>query len=210
MFVMCLSRGVGALEIARSEGLLPNNRLGFIPTAGNVEPSEPYYVHDSRKRLQMMGFEIVDIFVDREDETVIKHKIKSVDGLFVAGGNTFYLMQELRRKNLVELLKFEILSGLPYFGESAGAVILAPTVEPFAAFDSPAEAPELTDYAGLGLVDFLPLPHVNQAKYEAIFARFISDNESVWRIVPVRDDQALVVRGGGDYETIDSPIADVI
>jgi dipeptidase E len=209
MFVMCLSLGTAALEIARDEGLLPNNRLGFIPTAGMSDP-EPYFVHDSRKRLQLMGFEIVDIFVDREDIAEIKSKLRSVDGLFVAGGNTFYLMQELRRKNLVELLKFEILAGLPYFGESAGAVILAATIEPFALFDSPDAAPELTDYTGLGLVDFLPLPHVNQVKYVAVFSRFIAENEAAWRIVPIRDDQALVVRSGGDYETVDSPITDVV
>ena len=39
--------------------------------------------------------------ISKLDEKTIKNKIEKANYLYVGGGNTFYLLQELKRKNLV-------------------------------------------------------------------------------------------------------------
>ena len=46
----------------------------------------------------------------------------------MAGGNTFYLMQELKKKKLIFSIKRAIKNGTPYIGSSAGSVILCPII----------------------------------------------------------------------------------
>lgn len=49
--------------------------------------------------------------------------IRSADGFFVSGGNTFLLLRELYDRFVVELLRERVFSGVPYAGSSAGSNI---------------------------------------------------------------------------------------
>lgn len=60
-----------------------------------------------------------------EDTDTVVHKIEQAEILFITGGNTFYLLQKLKRKNLLPLLTEKIKNGTPYIGESPGAISLA-------------------------------------------------------------------------------------
>nr|WP_273751565.1 Type 1 glutamine amidotransferase-like domain-containing protein [Leuconostoc mesenteroides] len=64
-----------------------------------------------------------------EDTDTVVHKIEQAEILFITGGNTFYLLQKLKRKNLLPLLTEKIKNGTPYIGESPGAISLAPGIE---------------------------------------------------------------------------------
>ena len=59
-----------------------------------------------------------DIEMDRCTEAV-----KSADGFYVSGGNTFLLLRELYDRDVVELIRERVLSGVPYIGSSAGSNI---------------------------------------------------------------------------------------
>ncbi len=50
--------------------------------------------------------------------------IKNSACLCISGGNTFYLLQELKRNGLLDLIN-RIQDGILYIGESAGAILLA-------------------------------------------------------------------------------------
>lgn len=49
--------------------------------------------------------------------------VRSAKAFFVSGGNTFLLLRELYDRNVVELLRERVLSGVPYAGSSAGSNI---------------------------------------------------------------------------------------
>lgn len=206
MYIMCLSKGVGAMEGSISDGILPTKTLGFIVTAG--EPyKDPYFVDESRLRLQQIGIKLVEIDTTNSPRNTIINQINTVDGVFVAGGNTFYLLQQLRAKNIDEFITEKVKNGMPYFGESAGAVLLTKSIEPATALDNPKEAPNLTDYTGLNLTNFFPLPHSDREKYHEIFAKFVADNEKVIDIVKYNDDQAILTNDGKNYEILTSEIS---
>ena len=85
----------------------------------------------------------------------MKEKLSKAEIIFISGGNTFYLLQELKRKNLISYLKERIENGLLYIGESAGSVITGPNIEYASLADDKTLAKELSDYTGMNLIDFL-------------------------------------------------------
>ena len=60
----------------------------------------------------------------------------------------------------------QIALGKAYIGESAGAVIVAPSITYIEDMDDRAAAPDLSDCSALGLVDFYPLPHMNSFPFK--------------------------------------------
>lgn len=55
--------------------------------------------------------------------------IKNAEAIFVGGGNTFVLTNQLYKSNLIEVLQNAIKSGTPYLGTSAGSNICGLTIK---------------------------------------------------------------------------------
>lgn len=203
MYILCLSKGLEAIKLSLQEGLLPNKTIGFIPTAGETYEN-PYFVEESRIRLRGLGLKLIEVDVTNKIRDELIETLNSVDGIFVAGGNSFWLMQQLQKKQLVSVIRDLVKQGKPYFGESAGAVILYSTIEPIAPIDDPQDASDLQNYEALGLVDFIALPHIDREKYKDVMSKFLEDNKDRYKIVPFRDDQAILTRDGTNFEIVDS------
>ena len=54
--------------------------------------------------------------------------IEKAEAIYVGGGNTFVLLDQLQKKKLVVPLRKVIEEGIPYLGTSAGSNIVGPTV----------------------------------------------------------------------------------
>lgn len=208
MYIVGLSRGLEAVALAIDEALFPHMRIAFVPTAGGTY-EDPYFVEDSRKRLRLLGLTLVelDFAVATLDEA--SQILDDVDGVFVAGGNSFYLLKSMKTTGADSLLRDLVLAGLPYFGESAGAVVLYNSIEIAREIDDPEDVPGFTDYTALGLLGFFVLPHVDREKYRELFDSFYEAHRATHEIVRIRDDQAVITRDGQSYEIVDSRIADI-
>ncbi len=55
--------------------------------------------------------------------------VKNAKAIFVGGGNTFVLTNQLYKSNLIEVLQTTIKSGTPYLGTSAGSNICGLTIK---------------------------------------------------------------------------------
>src|SRR5690606_22432552 len=55
--------------------------------------------------------------------------IKNAEAIFVGGGNTFILLYQLYKNNLIPILKEMVISGTPYLGTSAGSNICGLTIK---------------------------------------------------------------------------------
>ena len=141
-----------------------SKKILFIPTAANVEEYKKY-MHLTQKAFEDFGYEVENFDVSVFSEEIAKEKLSEAKIVFISGGNTFYLLQELKRKNLITYLKERIENGLLYIGESAGSVIAAPDIEYASIIDDKTVATELDDYAGLNLVDFYIVPHFEEEPF---------------------------------------------
>ncbi len=81
--------------------------------------------------------------------------IKNAKGLFTGGGNTFMLVNELYKKELLVALRESILNGTPYLGTSAGSNICGLTMQ--TTNDMPIMYPP--SFKTLGILPFNLNPH---------------------------------------------------
>ena len=141
-----------------------SKKILFIPTATNVDEYKKY-IHLTQKVFEDFGYEVENFDVSVFSEEIAKEKLSEAKTVFISGGNTFYLLQELKRKNLTSYLKERIENGLLYIGESAGSVIATPNIEYASIVDDKTLATELDDYTGLNLVDFYIVPHFEEEPF---------------------------------------------
>ena len=141
-----------------------SKKILFIPTATNIDEYKKY-IHLTQKAFEDFGYEVENFDVSVFSEEIVKEKLSEAKIVFISGGNTFYLLQELKRKNLITYLKERIENGLLYIGESAGSVIAAPDIEYASVIDDKTVATELDDYTGLNLVDFYIVPHFEEEPF---------------------------------------------
>ena len=141
-----------------------SKKILFIPTATNADEYKKY-IHLTQKVFEDFGYEVENFDVSIFSEEIAKEKLSEAKIVFISGGNTFYLLQELKRKNLTSYLKERIENGLLYIGESAGSVIATPDIEYASIVDDKTLATELDDYAGLNLVDFYIVPHFEEEPF---------------------------------------------
>jgi dipeptidase E len=203
MDMFLLSLGLGALPDYLQQRKVRS--IGFVPTAGDVY-EDPSFVRADHQQLTDLGYDVRDI--DLANQTVGESvaTLKSCDAVYVAGGNTFYLLQEIKRNGFDSALVEYVESRRPYVGASAGAVIIGPSIEPVKTIDDPSVAKELSDFTGLGLTGFMVLPHYGKEKYLDLYQSVIEEYQSEYEIVALRDDEALLVSGRLDYEQVASSI----
>ncbi len=132
---------------------LVGKKVTFIPTASIVE-QVAFFVESGKKALEELGLIVDELELSTATAEEIESKITNNDIIYVTGGNTFFLLQEMIRTGADKLIINEVNSGKLYIGESAGAVITAPSIEYIKSMDSPEEAPDLIDIKGFGFVDF--------------------------------------------------------
>ena len=167
----------------------------FIPTAANVEEYRGY-VDEGIAALKEMGcvVAILDVATTPHNESV--QAIKNSDCLCVSGGNTFFLLQELKRNGLLDLIKQKVQDGIPYIGESAGAIIACPDIAYNQIMDDKTVATELTDYSGMDLVDYYVLPHNGEFPFVETTAQTIKVYGEKINLIPLNNSQAIIVENG--------------
>ena len=81
--------------------------------------------------------------------------VKNAEGIFTGGGNTFVLVSQLYKNNVIEILSEVIKNGTPYLGTSAGSNICGLTMQ--TTNDMPIVYPP--SFKTLGLIPFNLNPH---------------------------------------------------
>jgi len=84
-----------------------------------------------------------------------KKAINTAEGIFTGGGNTFVLVDQLYKINVINTLKTAIESGTPYVGTSAGSNICGLTIG--TSNDMPIAYPP--SFNTLGVIPFNINPH---------------------------------------------------
>ena len=77
-------------------GDLKGKKLAFIPTASLFEEYTDY-VDEAKEAFENLGLNIEVLDVSGAPKDLIERTLQSCDLIYVSGGNTFYLLQELEK-----------------------------------------------------------------------------------------------------------------
>ena len=125
--------------------------LLFIPYARPGGISHETYTGIVSKALRSLPFSVRGIH-EFDDPMAA---ISNAEAIYVGGGNTFVLMDQLISKGLIHLIKNKVEAGMPYLSTSAGTNIVGPSVK--TTNDMPIVHPESLD--ALGVIPFNINPH---------------------------------------------------
>lgn len=174
---------------------LEGKTVTYIPTAGIAEDVEGM-VEEETSTLENLGMTVDVLEVSSASYDSIVNSLTKNDIIFVGGGNTFFLLQELRRSGADQILIREVEKGKLYIGESAGSIISCPDIGYCAEMDSPEKAPDLIDYAGLNLVDFYIVPHIGNAEMGEAAEKAVEKYSFELELKAITDEQVILVEEG--------------
>lgn len=169
--------------------------VAFIPTAGDLYAEKPWMDADRQKFINL-GFQVVDIDIKQFSKEQLKQKLSAMDIIFVAGGTTTYLLEKVRQSGFDEIIKELVNKGIIYIGSSAGSVLAGPSIEVDRIYDHRNLGKELDSYEGLGLVDFIVLPHADNKKYESVIQQIVKKFGKKYKLQKLDDNQAVLVKDG--------------
>jgi len=109
------------------------------------------YERRAAARFGEMGFELESLHRKPNGPEAVR----SAAAFFIGGGNTFRLLNELYRRDLLAPIRERVAQGIPYIGSSAGSNVAGPTIK--TTKDMPIVQPPSFD--SLGLIDFQISPH---------------------------------------------------
>jgi dipeptidase E len=171
-----------------------NLKLAFIPTAADpyLGQEMPWMTADHDKLISM-GFSVADYDLKSKNIDDLRKDLAAYQVIFVAGGNTFYLLNEVKKSGFDVVVKELLSRGVVYIGASAGSMIFGPDLKHLSLVDHSEIVPELTDFTCLGIIKQRILPHFGKDKYADRHAQL----QKEWgdQILMLRDTQALVVNG---------------
>ncbi|MBR8461380.1 dipeptidase PepE [Campylobacter sp. faydin G-140] len=130
-----------------------DDEILFIPYAG-VRRTNDEYEQKVIDRLKNKNIKSIHHYDDK------KAAIKNARSIAVGGGNTFMLLHELYKFDLIEPIKEAVANGTKYFGWSAGSNIAGKTI--MTTNDMPIIMPRSFD--GLNLFPFQINPHFISGK----------------------------------------------
>ncbi|HLC67861.1 MAG TPA: Type 1 glutamine amidotransferase-like domain-containing protein [archaeon] len=181
---------LGSDASALIEKIFKGGNLAYIPTAADTYENK-WWIKEDRIRLAAKRFDLTEIDLKRK---VSLKEFKNFDVIFVAGGNSFYLLQKMRESGFDKIIKKLITNEVNYVGSSAGAVVAGPDIWPIRFLDDPSKA-KLKSFKGLSLVDFIPLPHFGNKKYAEPYEKVMKGLEKTnYKYIKIEENQAILVK----------------
>ncbi len=176
--------------------LLPkkNPVVTFIPSSSYLSEQEfkAFVRHYSRFKISRFIHFPVDVPFDR----IIFQEVMRSDVIHLAGGNTFYFLNSLRKAKLLpEIRKYAEKGGI-LTGLSAGAILMTENIDmaAYPEFDRDENVVNLKNLTALNLVNFSFFPHFkNSARYDAVFRKYSRTKKKLIYACP--DGAGIVVYG---------------
>lgn len=192
MFLSSYFAAVTDLFLKYYEKSCTGRVVTFIPTASLVEEVN-FYVSEGKDALEEIGLIVDELDISTASKEEIERKVQENDIIYIAGGNTFFLLQELKRTGADKIIKEQIESGKMYVGESAGSIVVSHDIEYAMDLDDISVAPDLDSYRSLGMVDIYPVPHYTNLPFKEAVDEIISKYSKLMSLCPISNTQAIII-----------------
>ncbi len=183
--------------------------VAFITTAYKYKLEEdPNYVNiDLQIMEDELGFNVEKIDIEGKKELELMKLLELKDIIFVAGGNTFYLLKAMRDCHFEKVLRKLLKQGKVYIGVSAGSIVAGRTIKTAEWKNADKNFIHLKNLKGLNLVPFDIFVHYQPEHVEMIKQKIKNPKKRANKLRILTDDQAILVQGKevdliGDGEAI--------
>ncbi len=122
-------------------------RLLYLPSALVHPSNKEAGIRWIQQAYAPLGVTAIDAWMDLTGKTT--RDLERYSGIYIGGGNTFFLLQQLRAHHLDRALDEAVQAGIPVYGGSAGAIVLGYDITSCAHIDE--NIIGLTDFTGLDL-----------------------------------------------------------
>lgn len=165
-------------------------KVAFIPTAAYPEVDK-WFVKAATDELEELGMSWEVVELKNEGKDALLKKLKEFDVIYVNGGNTFYLLDWVRKSGFDQIIRQLLEEGKIYVGVSAGSIIAGPNIE-VSGWDATWDknVVGLKDLKGLSLVPFAVSPHFTELERKILEEKSKDVDYPVWAIT---DKQAVLV-----------------
>ena len=167
--------------------------------------SQQSAIDEELRTLSSLGFDVqnVDLRKYFGKPDLLALSLGEFDGLWVRGGNTFVLRAAFALSGADKYVRQRILDdSFVYGGSSAGSCLLSPTIEVLEIADDPSDVGRTFGvdvyWDGLGVVDFVFVPHLHSSKLlerQAMDEIIDELKKSGEKYRALEDGEALIVRG---------------
>jgi len=138
--------------------------FAYMPSDGANCPQK--YRDEWKGYAEKYGAEFRYIDNSKENAADEVNKLLGANILIITGGNTFKLLDNLRKSGLDKAIKeFSCKSEFILAGFSAGALVLTPTIEVCNLSNYDKNEVGLKDLTGLGIVSFEVFPHYSEQEH---------------------------------------------
>lgn len=168
--------------------------LAFIPTAADPE-IDKWFIDIDKELIKEIGMKMQDVDLKNENENFLLEKLSKFDVIYVAGGNTFYLSDWVRKSGFDKAIKKLVEQGKIYVGSSAGSMIAGPNIES-ASWEvkiHDKNIVNLKDTKSLNLVPFVVSPHFVESDRPVLERR---TKEVSYPVIAITDKQAVLCIDG--------------
>ncbi|MEI2637489.1 MAG: Type 1 glutamine amidotransferase-like domain-containing protein [Microthrixaceae bacterium] len=76
----------------------------FVPTAGNLD-DDVWWIDKDRDVLSKIGFIITELDIVQASKETMQAELSKTDIVYIAGGNTFYLLHQMRETGFDVMLE---------------------------------------------------------------------------------------------------------
>ncbi|MGT2771984.1 Type 1 glutamine amidotransferase-like domain-containing protein [Streptococcus marimammalium] len=190
LFLCSAFEQVGSLLKNEVEG----KNVVFIPTA-SINEEYKGYVDSARNLWKELKANIFELEISTASFDDIHKTFEKADIIYFTGGNTFFLIDQLKKTGVDELVKKELSNGKLYVGESAGAIICANELSYIKPMDAVPEDFSQKDYTGLNLIDFYVVPHYLCPPFTESSQKIIEENSKL-NIEAITNSEAIMVENG--------------
>lgn len=167
-------------------------KLLYIVTASTPKFNKEYIIEE-RKKLVKMGFTVEDIDIEGKNESELRQALKDKNVIYVAGGNTYYLLKQIQKSGFDVIAKEFISNGVIYIGVSAGSYVAGPTIEQSNWKHFRDDQFGLITLSAMDLVPFLIFAHFEE-KWRELVEKNVTSTK--YPVVALYDTQAVLVENG--------------
>jgi dipeptidase E len=179
-----------------------NRKVIFIANAADNDKGNKWWIKNDRDAFLKLGCNPIDVDLRKITKKDFSKLLKEADIIHFCGGSVIYLICIIKERGFVKLITDAVRkSKIIYTGTSAGSMIVAEdlTIDAYDP-DEKEFVARMKDNSGLGLTNFLIIPHTNSKDFAKGNSKMVSELpeiDSKQPLIFIYDGQAVLVDNKG-------------